>query len=77
MTEQSQEIRLGDEDRQLISKIIRDHKVSVPAVDIDRFLNILDMSCRFASRLRCPTSACMTSVERLDPGWLNRATAFI
>ena len=45
MTEQPQEIRLEKEDRQLISQIIRDHKASVPAVDIDRFLNILDECC--------------------------------
>ena len=42
MTEQPQEIRLEGEDRQLIFRIIRDHKVNVSSEDLQRFLDILD-----------------------------------
>ena len=45
MTEQPQEIRLDGEDRQLIFRIIRDHKVNAPSEDLQRFLDILDECC--------------------------------
>ncbi len=45
MTEQPQEILLEGEDRKLIFRIIRDHKVNAPSEDLQRFLDILDECC--------------------------------
>lgn len=45
MTEQPPGIRLEKEDRQFISQIIRNHKASVSAADLERFLIALDESC--------------------------------